>query len=96
MPISLTNLSDWLSLFSKINLQSVLGALLFIVYWVYVFIIIYHLIRFGIGPQPKLLAFIFFIGSAAFLGLALVFYSQLNLIEMFQYLGQSYLQSFPF
>lgn len=35
-----------------------------ITYWTTTFIIIYHLTRFGIGTQPKILATIFFFGSA--------------------------------
>jgi len=33
------------------------------VYLWYTFAIIYHLLRFGIGIKPKLLAFVFLVGS---------------------------------
>lgn len=42
-------------------------------YWTTAFIIIYHLIRFGIGTQPKILAGVFFFGSA-FLSLISIFF----------------------
>ncbi|KKS88311.1 MAG: hypothetical protein A3G02_02845 [Candidatus Yanofskybacteria bacterium RIFCSPLOWO2_12_FULL_44_13b] len=42
----------------------VLLALLVLVYWIQAFFIIYHLIRFGIGPKPKIFSLIFFVGSA--------------------------------
>lgn len=43
------------------------GALLVVaavVYWLNVFFLLYHLIRFGIGYWPKRLAILFFFGSA--------------------------------
>jgi hypothetical protein len=43
-----------------------------ITYWAITFIIIYHLTRFGIGTQPKILASIFFFGSA-FLSVVSIF-----------------------
>jgi hypothetical protein len=35
------------------------------VYWITSFIIFYHLIRFGVGTQPKMIAFLFLLGSIA-------------------------------
>lgn len=35
-----------------------------IFYWVYAFVILYHLTRFGVGVQPKKFALFFLIGSA--------------------------------
>lgn len=45
-----------------------------LVYWVFNFIILYHLTRFGIGTQPKKFAAVFLLGSVAlFLISALLF-----------------------
>ena len=44
----------------------IIYALIFlavITYWSVTFIILYHLNRFGIGTQPKILATVFFFGS---------------------------------
>lgn len=46
-----------------LNLILVAVLLLFIVFWLNAFIILYHFIRFGIGPRPKQAALIFFGGS---------------------------------
>ncbi|MGB9609115.1 MAG: hypothetical protein ACPL3E_01935 [Minisyncoccia bacterium] len=46
----------------------IFGAFIFI--WVlYAFFILYHFVRFGIGQQPKILAFWFLLGSFLFLSL---------------------------
>lgn len=50
-----------------ISLSLIILALVLIsvlTYWAITFIIIYHLTRFGIGTQPKILATMFFFGSA--------------------------------
>jgi hypothetical protein len=44
----------------------------------YVFAIIYHLIRFGIGVNPKIMALLFFIGSIVFF---LIVFLMFNLVE---------------
>jgi len=44
----------------------------------YVFAIIYHLIRFGIGVNPKITALFFFIGSIVFF---LIVFLMFNLVE---------------
>lgn len=54
-------------LFSNFPLILFLAAML--IYWIGAFVIIYHLIRFGVGSAPKAMAFVFFIGSVI-LGLA--------------------------
>lgn len=58
---------EWLTVISDIVLNLpfflILGGIIFIAYWANAFFLMYHLMRFGIGPRPKLLALIFFIGS---------------------------------
>ena len=59
----------------------VIGAYL----W-YTFSIIYHLIRFGVGREPKILALIFFIGSSGLFIITLVLYFNIDWKETFQQL----------
>lgn len=47
---------------------------LFIVYWIVVFLILYHLSRFGVGVQPKKFAAIFLFGTVVLFSFALAFY----------------------
>lgn len=49
----------------------VLAGVVF-VYSLFAFFIIYHLDRFGVGPAPKVAAFVFFIGSMLLLFLVVV------------------------
>jgi hypothetical protein len=50
--------------FSLFKLIFVLVALLFLVfYWIFGFVILYHLARFGVGTQPKKFAAVFLLGS---------------------------------
>ena len=51
----------------------VVGVLYFF-YWVVVFIILYHLTRFGIGTKPKKFAAIFLLGSVILFVLSLILY----------------------
>ncbi|MBU4350791.1 hypothetical protein KKH63_00460 [Patescibacteria group bacterium] len=44
----------------------------------YVFAIIYHLIRFGIGAKPKIMALFFFISSIVFF---LIVFAMFNLVD---------------
>lgn len=60
----------------------ILILIIFALYLWYVFAIIYHLIRFGIGVKPKLLASFFFLGSIFLLILALFIFSQINWQEI--------------
>jgi len=46
----------------KVLVTAVIAVTIF-VYWLFNFTIIYHLARFGVGTQPKKIAFIFFLGS---------------------------------
>lgn len=48
---------------AKFPFGLILFGLAFLVFWVQAFLIMYHLTRFGIGPRPKFMALLFFIGS---------------------------------
>jgi len=45
------------------QLLILVAVVLLIVFWIHAFVILYHLIRFGVGPIPKQVSLIFFIGS---------------------------------
>lgn len=89
-------MGDWFLLFGKLDLQPIFLAFLIVIYWIYVFIISYHLIRFGIGPEPKLIAFIFFIGSVALVIASLFFYSRVDLAAALNNFIRYYRPSLPF
>lgn len=46
----------------KLTLASVF-LVLFVLYWAFNFIVLYHLLRFGVGTQPKKIAAIFLLSS---------------------------------
>lgn len=60
------------------NLPLILFLVAVLVYWVGAFIILYHLIRFGVGNLPKVTAFVFFAGSAVLMLFAFVYYLNLT------------------
>ena len=58
---------------------NILVAGIFLVYWGVVFIILYHLARFGIGVQPKRFAAIFLFGSIILSGAAIIFFINIDI-----------------
>lgn len=71
-------------IFLRIPLLAIAFAFVLIVYWANAFFIIYHLVRFGIGPRPKLFALIFFVGSMVFLGFSILAYGNIDFSLVFQ------------
>ncbi len=55
-----------------------LAVLLIFSFWIYIYIIFYHLIRFGIGSQPKLLSAIIVLGSLLLFFIAVILFSNIN------------------
>lgn len=53
--------------------------LLSIAYWIAVFVILYHLTRFGVGVQPKRLAAGFLLGALALFCTALILFIKLDI-----------------
>lgn len=47
-------------------------------YWIFNFIILYHLTRFGIGTQPKKLAAIFLLGSVTIFFVSILLFTQVD------------------
>ncbi len=52
------------TLVSYANLITVAGVIILTIYWIHIFIILYHLIRFGVGTRPKQAAFVLFAVSS--------------------------------
>lgn len=63
---------------AALNLPLVVFALALVLYFIYTFIIVYHLVRFGIGTRPKLAALIFFVGTLALLMIFFAVYASLD------------------
>ena len=47
-------------------------------FWLFAFIILYHLLRFGVGTQPKKFALIFLFGSVALFMASMTFFVQVD------------------
>lgn len=56
-------------------------AFLMLLYWSGTFIILYHLIRFGIGNQPKKIAVIFLGGSLILSIITTLFFAQVIFVQ---------------
>lgn len=52
----------------------ILFTLASLVYWGVTFVTLYHLVRFGIGTEPKQFAAVFLIGSIAFYSFTLILF----------------------
>lgn len=63
---------------AAVNLPLVVFAFALVLYFIYTFIIVYHLTRFGIGVKPKLAAMIFFVGTLALLLIFFAVYASLD------------------
>jgi hypothetical protein len=49
--------------FTPLVIGAIIVVVTLLVYWLLAFIIFYHLIRFGVGTQPKKIAAIFLLGA---------------------------------
>lgn len=61
-----------------LGINAIIG-LLFFAYWIFVFVILYHLTRFGIGVQPKRFAAIFLLGSVVVSGAAIILFMNIDI-----------------
>jgi len=59
------------------NLVDLSALGVFLIFWITSFVILYHLVRFGIGTLPKKLGAVFLIGSVLLFTLTLVAYLNL-------------------
>lgn len=61
-----------------------LVGLVFLVFWVVAFVILYHLVRFGIGVQPKRFALAFLLGTVLLFFSSVVLYTRIDLNSLLQ------------
>lgn len=59
-------------------------------YWIFNFVTLYHLTRFGIGTQPKAFAAIFLMGSVALFFVSVMFFSAIDLHSLKSLILRSY------
>ena len=74
-------------------IATIVGAFVFIcfcVFWLGIFINLYHLIRFGIGTQPKKISIIFFTGSMIVFGLTVIMFATLDFDALKQVSGKAF------
>ena len=57
-------------------------AIIFLVYWGAVFVVFYHLTRFGVGTLPKKLSAIFLLGSVFLFSISIILHFNLDLNAM--------------
>ena len=68
---------------AKFPFGLILFVFAFLVFWVQAFFIIYHLTRFGIGPRPKFMALLFFVGSILLFMGVIVSYQRVDMPLLF-------------
>jgi len=78
----------------QISALPILELLFFVVSVVYAFCIMYHLTRFGIGPNPKLLSVVFFIGFCILIVSMSTFFNQIDQNTIVERLGDINLFNF--
>ena len=67
------------------TLQIVLNAIMFAVYlvfWGAAFAVLYHLVRFGVGVQPKRFAAAFLVGSVLLFGASVILFANLDIASL--------------
>jgi len=66
---------------AKLIFISIILLSLFVlfVYWIFNFIILYHLTRFGIGTQPKKFAAVFLLGSIGLFLISVLLFANIDI-----------------
>lgn len=72
-------MQELLNRLATVNLPLVIFAFALALYFIYTFIIVYHLTRFGIGTKPKLAALVFFVGTLVLLMIFFAVYGSLDI-----------------
>lgn len=62
-------------------MAGVLLVLVPLLFWGFNFIVLYHLLRFGIGVQPKRMAAIYFVGSSILFCIVILLSANLDLFS---------------
>lgn len=68
-----------LPLLSPKILLTVFALAAFMFYWVDVFLLLYHLTRFGVGTQPKRFAAVFLVGTVVLFSVSILAYASVDL-----------------
>jgi hypothetical protein len=79
-----------LSFLSRINIAGIIIGILLLIYFIYIFLIQYHLIRFGVGIRPKIMAAVFVFGSLILLLPVIFFYIKFDFQEFMGALGGNF------
>ncbi len=66
----------------------ILAIISLFLYWIFNFIILYHLTRFGIGTLPKRIAAIFLLGSVALFSVSVILFASLDMNNLGQQFGK--------
>ncbi len=74
------------SVFS-LPLWPIAAGLILLIYMINVFCVVYHLIRFGVGTNPKLVSLIFLVGASLLLMVSMTLLSQIDLNAIWQNFG---------
>jgi len=56
----------------------IIALFLILIYWISAFIIFYHLVRFGVGTQPKIISAVFVLGSLVLFFVSTVIFSGID------------------
>lgn len=70
---------------AQLPILPIILVLAIVWYLINSFFIVYHLIRFGIGPKPKIIAFVFLAGSWALLIVAIMLYHNVDLTSFWDF-----------
>lgn len=68
---------------------AILATIFFFAYWIFNFVILYHLTRFGIGTEPKKIAIIFLLGSISIFSISIILFAGIDISTLGQRLGIS-------
>ena len=82
----MTVLNSFVSLLSSLPIVMILFVIFFLVYWVNAFILVYHLVRFGVGPNPKAIALVFFLGAMVLFMVTILYFSRVDFTGIFSQL----------
>jgi hypothetical protein len=75
-------MDNFQSIFINFPILTIFLTFVIFFYWIWAFIIIYHLVRFGVGINPKIIAMIFFIGSMLLFMITVSAFNQINLSDL--------------
>ncbi len=69
-------------MFGPTSIVGLIFAFILLAYWTAAFLILYHLIRFGVSGQPKKIAIVFLAGSIVLSMVAVLLFSQASSLPL--------------